>query len=111
MFAASLIGYMSGEVAGRDVDHDDDDDDDDEKGQWNRSIASLCSEKYAICVQNAKTPLFYYAKKNTNSTATKKRVWEGLQLYLLYTPSASNFWASFSRELGGILPDIVRHFL
>ena len=44
MFAASLIGYISGEVAGRDVDHDDDDDDDDEKGQWNRSIASLRSE-------------------------------------------------------------------
>ena len=42
MFAASLVGYMSGEVAGRDVDHDDDDDD--EKGQWNRSIASLRSE-------------------------------------------------------------------
>ncbi len=40
MFAASLVGYMSGEVAGRDVDHDDDD----EKGQWNRSIASLRSE-------------------------------------------------------------------
>ena len=46
MIAASLVGYMSGEVAGRDVDHDDDDDDDDddEKGQWNRSIASLRSE-------------------------------------------------------------------
>ena len=47
MFAASLVGYMSEEVAGRDVDHDDDDDDDDdddEKGQWNRSIASLRSE-------------------------------------------------------------------
>ena len=43
MFAASLTGYMSGEVAGRDVDYDDDDDDD-EKGQWNRSIASLRSE-------------------------------------------------------------------
>ncbi len=42
MFAASLIGYISGEVAERDVDHDDDDDD--EKGQWNRSIASLRSE-------------------------------------------------------------------
>ena len=40
-----LVGYMSGEVAGRDVDHDDDDDDDDdEKGQWNWSIASLRSE-------------------------------------------------------------------
>ena len=39
MLAASLVGYMSGEMAGRDVDHDDD-----EKGQWNRSIASLCSE-------------------------------------------------------------------
>ena len=35
---------MSGEVAGRDVDHDNDDDDDDEKGQWNWSIASLRSE-------------------------------------------------------------------
>ena len=47
MIAASLVGNMSGEVAGRDVDHDDDDDDDDdddEKGQWNRSIASLRSE-------------------------------------------------------------------
>ena len=45
MIAASLVGYRSGEVAGRDVDHDDDDDDDDdEKGQWNRSIASLRSE-------------------------------------------------------------------
>ena len=44
VFAASLVGYMSGEVAGRDVDHDNDDDDDDEKGQWNRSIASLRSE-------------------------------------------------------------------
>ena len=43
MFAASLVGYMSGEVAERDVDHDDDDDDD-EKGQWNRRIASLRSE-------------------------------------------------------------------
>ena len=43
MFAVSLVGYISGEVAGRDVDHDDDDDDD-EKGQWNRSIASLRSE-------------------------------------------------------------------
>ena len=43
MFAASLIGYISGEVAGRGVDHDDDDD---KKGQWNRSIASLRSELY-----------------------------------------------------------------
>ena len=32
----SLVGYMSGEVAGRDVDHDDDDDDN-KKGQWNRN--------------------------------------------------------------------------
>ena len=50
MFAASLVGYMSGEVAGRDVDHDDDDDDDDEKGQWNRSIASLRSELHPTSV-------------------------------------------------------------
>ena len=50
MFTARLAGYMSGEVAGRDVDHDDDDDDDDddEKGQWNRSIASLRSEQILI---------------------------------------------------------------
>ena len=49
MIAASLVGHMSGEVAGRDVDHDDDDDDDDdEKGQWNRSIASLRSELQVI---------------------------------------------------------------
>ena len=32
-------------VAGRDVDHDDDDD---EKGQWNRSIASLRSELWLV---------------------------------------------------------------
>ena len=50
MFAASLIGYMSGEVAGRDVDHDDDDDDDDddEKGQWNRSIAPQTSYHHYV---------------------------------------------------------------
>ena len=34
---------MSEEVARRDVDHDDD-----EKGQWNRSIASLRSEIFTF---------------------------------------------------------------
>ena len=47
MITASLVGYMSGGVAGGDVDHDDDD----EKGQWNRSIASLRSELTFLCMK------------------------------------------------------------
>ena len=40
---ASLEGYTSGVMAGRDGDHHDDNDDD-EKGHWNWSTASLRSE-------------------------------------------------------------------
>ena len=66
--AASLVGSMSGEVAGRDDAHHDDDND--EKGQWSRSIALLCSE------------LISGTACTTITTQTRIRVWRENYAYI-----------------------------